>query len=144
MTSLFDDQNPGHRKALGKLAGDHIGWLTTIRASGRPHSVLVWFLWHDGQVLIFSEEETQKIRNPHRSGEVVFSLEAGQDGSDVTILDGTAAISDQNAEAWLPAIGGIYTARYEQGLKGLGMTLGEMADTFSRAIVVTPTRVTAW
>lgn len=143
-TSLFDDQQPGHQKALGKLSNDQIGWLTTVRASGRPHSVPVWFLWHDGQVLIFSEEKTQKIRNLHHSGEVVFSLEAGQDGADVTILDGTAVISDQSAEAWLPSIGEVYATKYAQGLQGLRMTIDGMAAQFNQAIVITPTKVTAW
>ena len=143
-TSPFDDQNPSHQKALGKLAADHIGWLTTVRVSGRPHSVPVWFLWHDGQVLIFSEEKTQKIRNLRHSGNVVFSLEAGQEGSDVVILDGNAAISDQGARAWLPAIGELYATKYAQGLQGLGMTIDAMAAQFGQAIVVTPTKVTAW
>ncbi len=143
-TPLFDTDSPAHRKALGKLADDQIGWLTTIRSSGRPHSVPVWFLWHDGQILIFSEEATQKIRNLHHSGDVVFSLEAGQHGADVAILDGTAVISDQHAAAWLPAIGETYGAKYEQGLRGLGLTLDEMAAKYTQIIVITPARVTAW
>ena len=143
-TSLFDAANPGHQKALGKLTNDHIGWLTTTRTSGRPHSVPVWFLWHDGQVIIFSEEKTQKIHNLRHSGDVVFSLEAGQQGADVTILDGTAVISDQNTAAWLPAVGEIYGAKYEQGIQGLNLTIDAMAAQFTQAIVITPTKVTAW
>lgn len=144
MTTLFDAQNPGHQKALGKLANDHIGWLTTVRSSGRPHSVPVWFLWHDDQILIFSEEKTQKIRNLHHSGDVVFSLESGQSGSDVAILDGNAVISDQNVAAWLPMIGKVYGTKYAEGLQGQGLTLDSMAAQFDQGIVITPTKVTAW
>ena len=143
-TPLFDEQNPGHQKALGKLASDQIGWLTTIRSSGRPHSVPVWFLWHDGQVLIFSEEKTQKVRNLRHSSDIVFSLESGRYGSDVAILDGTAVISDQSVAAWLPAIGEIYGTKYAEGLLSLGMSLDAMAAQYNQAIVVTPTKVTAW
>lgn len=143
-TTLFDAQNPGHQKALGKLANDQIGWLTTVRSSGRPHSVPVWFLWHDDQILILSEEKTQKIRNLHHSGDVVFSLESGQSGNDVAILDGTATISEQPAAAWLPAIGKIYGTKYAEGLRGLGLTIDAMAAQFNQAILITPTKVTAW
>lgn len=53
-------------------------------------------------------------------------------------------ISDQNVTAWLPAVGEIYGAKYEQGLQYLGLTLNEMAAKYTQAIVVTPTKVTAW
>jgi len=143
-TVVFDQQQPTHQKALSKLASDQIAWFASIRPDGRPHSVPVWFLWHEGTALIFSEERTQKIRNLRHDGHVVLTLESNGDGSDVVILDGTAAISGENATAWLPRIGDTYGTKYAGGIVGLGMDLSTMAAKFDQVIVFTPTKLTAW
>jgi PPOX class probable F420-dependent enzyme len=144
MSPVFDEQQPAHQKALGKLANDLILWFGSVRADGRPHSVPVWFLGHDGQALIFSEAKTQKIRNVRRDQRVVLSLETEGTGADVVILDGNAELSSENASAWLPRIGEAYTRKYAEGLKGIGLTVDQMALQYDQVIVVTPTRLTAW
>jgi PPOX class probable F420-dependent enzyme len=144
MSPLFDEQNPVHQMALRKLAGDHIAWLTTIRPDGRPHSVPVWFLWHDGQVLTFSEPGTQKTRNLRAHGDALLALETGAGGDEVVILDGSAEISGEPAAAWLDRIGEAYQTKYADGLRALGLTLEQMAVRYSEVIVLSPRKLTAW
>jgi len=50
----LDPADPVHADVLVRLASDHIGWFTTVRADGSPHAVPVWFLWHDGRLLVMS------------------------------------------------------------------------------------------
>src|SRR6478736_1471399 len=56
----LDPADPVHADVLVRLASDHIGWFTTVRADGSPHAVPVWFLWHDGRVLEISDAYTAK------------------------------------------------------------------------------------
>ena len=56
----LDPADPVHADVLARLASDHIGWFTTVRADGSPHAVPVWFLWHDGRVLEISDAYTAK------------------------------------------------------------------------------------
>ena len=144
MAVSFDQQNPAHQTARRKLDGDQIAWLTTVRADGRPHSVPVWFLWHDGQLLTFSEPDTVKITNIRGNASVVMNLQATDDGGEVVILDGTAAVSGSDATAWIASVGEAYGRKYSAGLKGLGLTLEQMAVKFSAVIEITPTRLSAW
>ncbi|HEV2529631.1 MAG TPA: pyridoxamine 5'-phosphate oxidase family protein [Thermomicrobiales bacterium] len=144
MAITFDQQNPAHQTALRKLESDQIAWLTTIRSGGRPHSVPVWFLWHDGELLVFSESETVKTRNVRGNANAVMNLHATPDGGEVVILDGTAAISDRDTAGWLATVGEAYERKYAGGLWGLGLTLEQMAAQYSAVIVFTPTKLSAW
>ena len=55
---VLDPADPVHADVLARLAADHIGWFTTVRADGSPHAVPVWFLWHAGRLLVMSEPRT--------------------------------------------------------------------------------------
>lgn len=143
-TPVFDDQKPEHQKALGKLANDQIAWFGSVRPDGQPHVAPIWFLWQDGQILIFSEEKTQKIRNLRHANKVVVHLESGGNGSDVVIINGTAEISGEDTAAWLRRVGDAYQTKYADGLRGMGQTLEQMSTQFTQVIVVTPTKLMAW
>lgn len=46
-----------------RLANDIIAWLTTVRPSGMPDTVPVWFLWKDSVFVIYSQPNKLKLRN---------------------------------------------------------------------------------
>lgn len=144
MTDLFDSGNAVHRRVIAQLDDDLIIWLTSTRPDGRPHSVPVWFLWHEGRFLIYSEPKTQKIRNLRRRGDVVLALETRDAGEEVAFFDGTAEISAEPASAWLPRIGDAYRAKYAGDDPDRDRILAAMPATYTEVIVVTPTRLTAW
>lgn len=143
-TATIDTSDPKQRAADNKLRQQQISWFTTIRPDGRPHSVPVWFLWDGSKVHIFSEPKTVKIRNLHHSSAVTLTLETGDTGGGVVIIDGTAEISDRDTASWLGTIGSAYEAKYRDGLKGLGQSMDQMAAQYNRAIIVTPTRFHIW
>lgn len=143
-TSLFDPANPAHAKALAKLDGDLIAWFTTVRESGVPHSVPVWFLWRDGRILVLSEPGTTKVANVRRGSPVLVHLESGEFGEDVAVLTGGAELSERSATEWLADIREPYGTKYAKAIEAFGMPLDALAEKFSTVIVMTPSKLMAW
>ena len=110
---------PAHADVLARLADDHIGWFTTVRADGSPHAVPVWFLWHAGRLLVMSEPRTAKVTNVRRGSPALLHLHTRADGNGVVVLSGPAVISDRTAPQWLPEIGEAYTRQVRRGDGGL-------------------------
>lgn len=141
---VLDPANAVHARAIARLRDEQIAWIISIRPNGFPHAVPVWFLWHDNQVIIFSEPGTVKLHNMRANPHALVHLEAGPAGEYLTVLQGLAEISDQPATAWIDRIGDAYGTKYATGLAGLKLTLQQMAAQYSVVTCVTPTKLTAW
>jgi PPOX class probable F420-dependent enzyme len=124
-----------------RLRSEPVIWLTSTRPDGRPHSVPVWYWWDGETVLIFSQPDKQKIRNLRHSPHVVLALNATDDGEDVVIVEGVAALTAQpTSELMLPAFADKYAALF----KRVGSDPAQMATEYSQPIRVTPTKFFAW
>jgi PPOX class probable F420-dependent enzyme len=141
---VLDRADPVHAEVLARLAADHIGWLTTVRADGSPHAVPVWFLWHAGRLLVMSEPRTAKVTNVRRGSPALLHLHTRADGNGVVVLSGPAVISKRTSAQWLPEIGEAYTAKYAEAMVAYGMGLEAIAEKFSVVIELEPTRLQAW
>jgi PPOX class probable F420-dependent enzyme len=64
-------------------------WLATVRASGQPHLVPVWFVYDQGQFYICIYSESVKGKNLRQNPQVALSLE---DGSKALICEGEIEI----------------------------------------------------
>jgi PPOX class probable F420-dependent enzyme len=144
MSLVLDPADAVHARALGRLASERIAWLVTTGRDGFPHAVPVWFLWHEGAVLIFSEPKTAKAANIRADGRVAVHLEAGADGEQLTVLRGMAELTDDAALSWVPEIGAAYSEKYAAGLRGLNLTTETMFARYSTAIRVVPRKLIAW
>jgi len=113
-------------------------WLITVRPDGRPHCAPVWFLWESATVLIFSEPNTQKIRNLRQNHLVSLAFDDTKKGQDVAILEGTAELlgRGEGSEA-LQA----YGEKYREGLQRIGLTAEYFTMHYSQPIRVTPVRL---
>lgn len=121
-----------------RLRTDPIIWLSTVRPDGRPHIVAVWFLWDGETVLMFSQPQTQKIRNLQHNPNVMLALDNTDQGSDVIMLEGKAELlNDPDVQATLTA----YAMKYDLLLKSMGWTAEEMAKSYSQGIRITPTKL---
>ena len=134
---MLDLTNPKHAHVDERLRENLILWLGSVRPDGRPHLVYVFFLWDGKNILIFSQPNSQKIRNVRHNPNVSLALDDTNAGEDMVILEGKAELlHDPAVNATLPA----YAAKYDSLLKSVGLTAEAMATVYSQAILITPTR----
>ena len=132
-----DPTNPKNAHVDQRLHTDPIIWLTTLRADGRPHMVAVWFLWDGEKFLIFSQPNTQKLRNLQHNSHVTLALDNTHSGGDVIVVDGEAELlTDPDVNATLPG----FAQKYDAFFKRTGSSAAEMAKSYSQGIRITPTK----
>ena len=139
-----DSTKPQNEHVLQRLHTEHIIWLSSVRADNRPHLVPVWFLWEEESdtILIFSQPNNQKIRNLRQNPNVVLSLNSTDGGGDIVLLEGTAELLPENT---ISVVGSnAYLQKYFQAMKGINSTPESMAQQYSQAIRITPTRFINW
>ena len=136
MASILDLTQERHAHIDQRLHNDEVIWLNSVRPDGRPHSVVVWFLWEGETVLIFSRPKNQKVHNIQHNSNVVLALDNTNNGDDPITLEGTATLFDRGGMDITP-----YVTKYAEGIKQLGFTPEQMVTSFSQAIRITPTRV---
>jgi PPOX class probable F420-dependent enzyme len=135
---MLDLTNPKHAHVDERLCKNLILWLGSVRPDGRPHLVYVFFLWDGKNILIFSQPNTQKIRNLQHNPNVTLALDDTKDGEDMVILEGKAELlHDPAVKTTLPA----YAAKYDSLLKRVGLTAEAMAAVYSQALLIAPTRI---
>ena len=125
-------------RVLRRLEEEHIVWLTTGGKDGAPQPNPVWFLWTGERFLIFSQPD-HKVGNIERWSKVALNFHATDQGSDVVVFTGEAALGQ--ATDIDDAHRAEYVAKYEQGMKGLGMDADTFQSTYSRLVTVTPDKV---
>lgn len=120
-----------------RLREDIVIWLGSVRPDGRPHLVVVWFLWTGKDLLVFSKPNQQKIRNLRGNPHVILALDNTNLGVDPITLEGEAEIlDDPDVNATLPD----YVAKYGPHMQGIGHTPETLAQIYSQAIRITPTK----
>ncbi len=134
---MADQTHPENAHVDQRLRTDPIIWLTTLRADGRPHMVAVWFLWDGEKFLIFSQPNTQKLRNMRHSSHVTLALDDTHGGGDVIVVDGEAELlTDPDINATLAG----FAQKYDAFFKRMGSNAAEMAKSYSQGIRITPTK----
>lgn len=120
-----------------RLRRELMMWLSTVRPDGRPHLVPVWFLWDGETILIFSQPKQQKLRNLQHNPNVVVALDTAGQGDDVVMIEGKAELlDDPRVSTALPA----YAEKYKERLELYGWSGESMAQDYSQAIRITPTK----
>jgi PPOX class probable F420-dependent enzyme len=124
-----------------RLETDVIAWLTTVRPSGQPDSVPVWYLWADARILVYSRPNTPKLRNLATNPRATLALDDTRAGFDVVRVEGEARhVPTHPGLDELPD----YVAKYADLMRRIGYgSPRDFAEDFSEAIVLTPTRLRA-
>lgn len=144
MTLHLDPADERHARALALLASRDIGWLGSNGRDGYPHSVPVWFVWHDGAVLTFSQPRAAKARNLEADPRASLSLETSADGEEWLLLQGDAEILAEPTAHWMDVVRDDYLRKYRSGLDALGWELDRIVDDFSLVIRLRPQRIIGW
>ena len=137
---IFDTSTRQGANALERLQSEPLAWLTTTHPDGRLSSSLIWFLWRDDELILYSRDNA-KIRNISANPNVAFNLNSDNQGGSVLTIQGTARIDrDYPASDQIPA----YTEKYDARIERLGTTPEGFAADYSVPIRITPTTYRAW
>ncbi len=140
MVVTLDLQSSGGRHAESRLEQDTIAWLTTVRPTGQPDIVPVWFLWRDNGILIYSQPHTRKLKNLAQNANVSVVLDDTDGGGDVVRIEGTAKVaSDHPAANDVPA----YAEKYSRQIRRSFGTAEAFAQDYAVPLIVTPTKIHA-
>ena len=124
-----DLTNPRNAHVDQRLRTDPIIWFTTVRTDGRPHMVAVWFLWDGEKFLIFSQPNTQKLRNLQHNSHVTLALDDTHSGE-------AELLTDPDVNATLAG----FAQKYDAFFKRMDSSAAEMAKSYSQGIRITPTK----
>jgi PPOX class probable F420-dependent enzyme len=139
--TILDPEKPAHAAADGRLRDEPIAWLTAVSGSGQPQSTPVWFLWEDGEFLIYGAAHGPKTRSIEANPRVSLHLEGNGRGGANVIFEGSARLDPAGPRAAdVPA----YVAKYRELIAGNGWTPDSFADLYPHVIRVTPTRARIW
>jgi PPOX class probable F420-dependent enzyme len=124
-----------------RLQTNLMAWLTTVNTAGRPDSVPVWFLLRDDDsILVYSQPGKAKLRNIDANPNVALGLDVTDIGRDVIRIEGTAVRAPEHPPAdQVPE----YAAKYAERVAAIFGTVERFAESFSEAILITPTRLFA-
>ena len=121
-----------------RLRTEDIAWITTVTADGQPQSSPVWFLWDDGEFLVYAQPRSPKVRNIRVHPEVSLHLNSDDRGGRVVTFEASARLAAGQPPVHQAAA---YLAKYREGIAGIGMSPEQMAAEYSTALRITPTRV---
>ena len=137
MPTNIDPSTPAGARTLERFGTELIGWLTTTNPDGQPQSSPIWFLWVDGEILVYSGKRAPRNGNVPDRPLVAFNLNTDAEGGDVATLEGVATIDP----AYAPADRNeAYIAKYRGLLDDYGWTAEYFAGEYPVAIRVRPTR----
>jgi PPOX class probable F420-dependent enzyme len=134
---VFDTGSDTDARALERLAADMIGWLTTVTPDGQPQTFPIWFLWEDGEALIFSDRRAKRNVNIAANPRVSLHLNDNGRGGDVVILEGEARVDETTPQ--VPAHAA-YLAKYGEWITRHLTSAEEMATIYNVPIRIRPTR----
>jgi PPOX class probable F420-dependent enzyme len=136
----FDPETPPGRHALDRLDREPVAWLTTVTPEGQPQTFPIWFLWEDGEIVVFSDHRAKRNANVEANPRVSFHLDDDA-GGDIVIVEG---------EAWIdPATPSVeehaaYLAKYRDRIDAELGGPAEMAETYNVPIRIRPLRCLAY
>jgi PPOX class probable F420-dependent enzyme len=137
---IFDTSTQHGSNAAKRLESEPLAWLTTAHPDGRLSSSLIWFLWRDGELVVYSRDNA-KVRNIEVSPNVAFNLNSDDHGGSVLTIQGMARVDRAYpASDQIPA----YTEKYDARIERLGTTPEGFAADYSVPIRITPTSYRAW
>jgi PPOX class probable F420-dependent enzyme len=138
---MLDLAQPEDAHIEQRLRSELIIWLSTVRPDGRPHLVPVWFLWDGATFLIFSQPKDLKLRNLRHSPNVVLALETRDQGNEVVLIEGQAAVLEGSTlKTTMPE----YAGKYDALMKSMDWTADWMATRYTEVVRITPTKFISW
>ena len=137
MAATLDPSTKGGAHALERLASEKIAWLTSVDPDGQPQASPIWFLWDDGEVLLYSRKGARRNDHVAERPRVSFNLNTDASGDEVVTMEGTVRVDVDGASA---AANPAYLAKYERHILAYGWTADWFAEQYPVILRITPTR----
>ena len=134
---VFDSGSDADAHALDRLAGDMIGWLTTVTPEGQPQTFPIWFLWADGEILVYSDRRAKRNGNIRANPRVALHLDDDGRGNDIVIVEGEARIDEATPPVTENAA---YLAKYGAWITEFLTSAEEMHTIYNVPVWIRPTR----
>ena len=133
----LDPSTEAGATALERLETELMAWMTTLDPDGQPQSSPIWFLWRDGEILVYSHVRAPRNANVEANPRVAFNLNTDPDGEAVVTMEGMARI-----DPGLPLASAdpAFQAKHGHMIDGYGWTREWHAETYPVPIVIAPTR----
>jgi general stress protein 26 len=74
-----------------RLKKSHNYWITTVKPSGAPHTMVVWGLWMEGRLLFSTGSRSRKSKNLSENPRCVLCTELA---NEAVIVEGIAELAD--------------------------------------------------
>ena len=131
------------RNQLTRTLADFVTWervarVATAGSAGMPHVVPVCHVLVGGRIYFASGDDGRKVKNLREDARAMLHLEAGDDGEQLQVLQGTVELSAEPTVAWLDRLGEAYLAKYADGIAHLGWTPDRMWADYSTVVVFRP------
>lgn len=135
---MIDRTDPMGAHAIERLERERTGWLTTVTPDGQPQTMPVWFLWQDGEILVYGRRRAVRNANLAANTRVAFVLNTDDEGADLVIIEGEATVVPNERAA---ADNETYIAKYRSLIEGYGWTPESFSTDYPHTIRIRPTRV---
>lgn len=136
--ALPDPATEDGRAVIARLETELIAWLTTVTADGRPQSSAVWFLWTEGEFVVYSRAGAPRARNVAANGRVSVHLNSDRTGDDIVTFEAIARLEPGSPPASAVAA---YLAKYGGLIKANGWTPESFSRDYPDPIRIRPTRL---
>jgi PPOX class probable F420-dependent enzyme len=137
MSSTLDPATDAGAHALERLATEKIAWLTTVDPDGQPYASAIWFLWLDGEILMYSGKRAPRNGNLADNPRVAFNLNTDPGGDDYVSMEGTARFESDAPPA---SVNPAYLDKYLAMIEGYGWTPSYFDAEYPHAVRITPRR----
>jgi PPOX class probable F420-dependent enzyme len=134
---MIDPDTPEGVRALAHLEADLEVRLTTFTADGQPQTAPVWFLWSDGEVLIFSRRGARRIANLRADPHVELGFDDRPAGARISIEAEAHLDRDGPPADRVPA----YMARHGPTIASYGWSPSKFANDYPDPVRIRPIRV---
>lgn len=139
---MIDPQTTTGAHVAERLDSELILWLTTVTPEGQPQASPVWFLWVDGEILLYSRADTPRLANVRANPRVAATFDGDGEGGEIVSIEGEARVT--HGQAVLDDVPPTYIEKYAAKLAAFGWTMESMLVDYPVEIRIRPTRVRAW
>ena len=134
---VFDSGSAKDEHALARLRTAMLGWLTTVTPDGQPQTFPIWYLWEDGEALVYSDRRAKRNDNIAANPKVSLHLDDNGRGGDIVVIEGEARV---DPEAPPVTENAAYRAKYDPWIDAYLGSIGEMAAVYDLPVRIRPTR----